>query len=410
MFRHDNGRMRSRPILLTALAAMVLIGIAASASPGLAPSVADAPRPADAPASPVPTVTPTPTPTPVDPIATLSLEERVGQLFMVGSPVGKAAATTLHAVSERHAGAVFLHGRSSKGTAATARVTARFTKAAAASELPLWIATDQEGGAVQVLSGAGFDGIPAARTQAESGVARLRSDAARWGAQLREAGVTMNLAPVADIVSSPEEAGQNAPIGALWREYGYDGTAVAAKAGAFAEGMREAGILPTFKHFPGLGRVEGNTDYTANVVDHVVTAGSADVGVYRSLISAGPSVVMVGTAVYEKIDPERPAVFSHTVVTDLLRGEVGFDGVVTTDDLSATAQVQKWKPAVRAVAAIGAGVDLVLVSADPKVFPEMYDAVLARAEDDPGFAEKVDAAARRVVEAKQLIAADEAEE
>ncbi|GAA5034109.1 glycoside hydrolase family 3 protein [Microbacterium fluvii] len=339
-----------------------------------------------------------PSPTP-DPIAGLSLEQKVGQLFMVGTPVDRAAKRTLAAVQKRHVGGVFLHGRSDAGVTAIAKVTARFERAAAKAAVPLWIATDQEGGAVQVLQGRGFDRIPAAREQGDADA--VRADAARWGAQLRKAGVTMNLAPVADIVTSPEEARRNAPIGELWREYGYDRETVAARAGAFAEGMREAGVVPTFKHFPGLGRVEGNTDYSADVIDTRVGPRSPDVQVYRELTASGPSVVMVGTAAYEKLDPGVPAAFSHAIVTDLLRDEIGFDGVVITDDLSATAQVRSIDPAKRAVRAVAAGVDIVLVSADPKLLPEMYDAVVTKAEDDPGFADKVDDAARRVLRAKQ---------
>jgi beta-N-acetylhexosaminidase len=87
-------------------------------------------------------------------------------------------------------------------------------------------------------------------------------------------------------------------------------------------------------------------------------------------------------------------------VVDVLRDTVGFDGVVTVDDLSAARQVQPWSPADRAVLAIDAGIDLLLVSADPSVYPEMRHAVLARAQSDPAFAAKVDAAATRILAAK----------
>ncbi|MBN9195415.1 MAG: glycoside hydrolase family 3 protein, partial [Microbacterium sp.] len=129
-------------------------------------------------------------------------------------------------------------------------------------------------------------------------------------------------------------------------------------------------------------------------------ATSPDVQVYRSLTAGGPGIVMVSTAVYEKIDGSAPAAFSPTVVTQLLRGSLGYDGVVITDDLSAAASVAKWTPAQRATLAIDAGVDIVLVSSSPQQLPEMYAAVLAKAQADPAFAAKVDAAARRVVTAK----------
>ncbi len=133
----------------------------------------------------------------------------------------------------------------------------------------------------------------------------------------------------------------------------------------------------------------------------MIDQSSPDVDVYRSLLEGGPALVMVSTAIYQKIDPSSPAAFSAPVVTDLLRGTLGYDGVVITDDLSAAKSVSGWTPAQRATMAISAGCDVVLASADPGVLPQMYDAVLAMAQSDPEFAAKVDAAARRVVTAKE---------
>jgi len=384
-------------LLLSACAA------APSATPDATAGGPSASHPASASPHPLFTRTPTPTPSPADPLADLSLEQRVGQLFMVGTPVDRASKTTLRAVRDRHVGNVFLHGRSEEGADAVAAVVRRFTDLVGpdtTGDLPLWVATDQEGGQVQVLRGRGFSDMPFAIRQADADDRALEKQAHRWGAQLRRAGVTMNLAPVADIVTSRKTRFDNAPIGAYGRQYGYDARTVDEKAGAFARGMRAAGILPTFKHFPGLGRVTDNTDTTRHVEDDAVRADSPDVRVYRDLTAEGPSVVMVSSAIYERIDPRRPAMFSKVVVEDVLRGDVGFDGVVMTDDVSAARAVAGMAPGRRAVAAIAAGVDLVLVSADPTVLPEMYDAVLRRARTDPAFAARVDEAARRIVEAK----------
>lgn len=373
----------------------LLLALAALALTGCVPEPATTPTPA---VSATPTPTPTPTSTP-DPLAGLSLEDRVGQMFMVGTSVDGADPITLAAVRDDHVGGIFLHGRSDAGVQPTADLVSGFTSVVAPGGPELWVATDQEGGDVQVLSGPGVDGIPFARDQGAWDDATLRANAATWGRQLADAGVNMNLAPVADIVDSPEAAGDNPPIGQFNRQYGYDGPTVAAKAGAFAQGMRDGGILPTFKHFPGLGRVTENTDTRSDVTDDVVSADGPDVGVYSAVLPQGPAIVMLSTAIYARIDPSAPAAFSPTVV-EVLRDTVGFDGVVTVDDLSAARQVQPWSPADRAVLAVDAGIDLLLVSADPSVYPEMRHAVLARAQSDAAFAAKVDAAATRILAAK----------
>jgi len=379
----------------TATRTSALLVLTALALTGCVPEPAPTPSPT---ASPSPSETPTPTPT-ADPLAGMSLDDRVGQMFMVGTSVDGADPTTLAAVTDDHIGGIFLHGRSDAGAQATASLVSTFTSAQAAGQPLLWVSTDQEGGEVQVLSGPGFDDIPSAVDQGQQDDATLRGNAATWGGQLAQAGVNMNLAPVADVVTSPETAQSNPPIGQLDRQYGYDGATVAAKAGAFASGMRDGGVLPTFKHFPGLGHVGDNTDTTSGVTDEVVTADGADVGVYSTVVPEGPAVVMLSTAIYDKIDPSAPAAFSPTVV-GVLRNTVGFDGVVTTDDLSAAQQVQQWSPADRATLAVEAGIDLLLVSADSSVYPEMHQAVLSRAKSDAGFAAKVDAAVTRILAAK----------
>lgn len=108
----------------------------------------------------------------------------------------------------------------------------------------------------------------------------------------------------------------------------------------------------------------------------------------------------MSTAVYRRIDADAPAAFSPVVVGDVLRGDLGFGGVVITDDVSAAVQVQAWTPGERAVRAIDAGCDIVLVSAAPEQAGAMVDAVVSRARQDPAFAAKVRASALRVLALK----------
>lgn len=347
-----------------------------------------------------PTATVTPTPTPIDPIAHLSLEQRVGQLFMVGTQATAADPRTLSAITNLHVGNVFLAGRSHVGAAATAPIVGQFTAlvtTASTGGIPLAVATDQEGGEVQVLQGPGFSEIPSALQQGTLAPAALQQDATTWGAELKSAGLNMNLAPVVGLIASPQAAENNPPIGGFDRQFGYDPTQIVQHADAFRAGMAASGITSVVKHFPGLGAVTENTDTSSGVTDTTTTADGPAVGVFASEIKAGARCIMVSSAIYANLDPNAPAVFSPAVTTTLLRQKLGFDGVVMTDDLSAAAQVQGWSPADRAVLAIAAGADIVLDSADPSIAPEMVQAVVAKASADATFRAQVDAAARRVV-------------
>ncbi|MCB7136010.1 glycoside hydrolase family 3 N-terminal domain-containing protein [Cellulosimicrobium marinum] len=355
-----------------------------------------------APSSPTP---PTPSSPPPDPLAGWTLEQKVGQLLMVGVDVGAPQQVSYDAVTGHHVGNVFLAGRSEAGVAATRDLVDGFTRLVSpetTQDTPLVVATDQEGGYVQVLRGPGFSQIPTALAQSGRDPAALREDATGWGAELAEAGITLNLAPVMDLV--PEQsAAQNPPIGYVERAYGYTPETVTSHATAFSAGMEASGVDVTIKHFPGLGRVTRNTDTDAGVTDDVTTRDDPSVEVFAAGIDAGAAFVMTSTAVYTRIDPDLPAAFSPVVVEGMLRDDLGFEGVVLTDDVSAAAQVQPWTPAERAVLTVEAGGDMVLASADPTVVAEMADALVERASGDPAFAAKVDAAVLRVLAAKERL-------
>jgi beta-N-acetylhexosaminidase len=165
-------------------------------------------------------------------------------------------------------------------------------------------------------------------------------------------------------------------------------------------GLRSHGVVPTIKHFPGLGRVHANTDTSSGVTDTVTTRHDAYLQPFQTSIAAGAPVVMMSTAFYRRLDPAHPAAFSPFVIRTILRGDLGFRGVVISDDLGSARQVAAWRPGARAVAFLRAGGDLVL-TVDPTTLPAMYDAVLARAKRLPGFRAKVDASALRILQLKE---------
>jgi beta-N-acetylhexosaminidase len=334
-------------------------------------------------------------------LARMSLAQRVGQLFMVGSPATGETGQTLPLLRQYHVGSVILTGRSSLGVQATAHATAVLQSEARSTSslgLPLLIATDQEGGMVQVLGGPGFSSVPSALQQGATPVGSLLGQAQVWGFELRAAGVNVNLAPVMDVV--PDVAARsNAPIGAFGRQLGRDPADVAAHGLALIRGMESAGVTPTVKHFPGLGRVSGNPDNSSEVTDDVTSRHDANLGPFAAAIAAGAPMVMVSTATYRLLDPNYPAAFSRTIVTGMLRGDMSFTGVIVSDDLGRAVQVRGWSPGERAVDFVSAGGDLVL-TVEPKVIPEMTAAVLSKAQRDPLFRAQVDAAALRVLSAK----------
>ena len=330
----------------------------------------------------------------------MSPSERAGQLLMTAGTVAELpglAAT----VRRYHLGGVMVRGRSADGTAAVAKALAPL-QAAAPEDLPLITATDQEGGTVQVLSGPGFSSIPSAVQQGRGSAASTREDAERWGSELAEAGVRLDLGPVADVPCAAT-LHDNPPIADLRRQYSSDPAAAGRHVAAFVDGMEEAGVATTVKHFPGLGCVRENTDTVTRVVDAVTTADSARLRSFSAGVRAGAGFVMMSSAEYARIDRGVPALFSSRIVQGLLRERLGFTGVVMSDDLGGAAAVKRWSPGERAVKFVRAGGDLMLDIVPADLAP-MQQALVQQAAEDPAFAAALRTAATRVVAARLRLA------
>lgn len=359
-----------------------------------------------------PMLTPTPTPSAkpapkpeqqscaASVFGTMTLAERVGQLFLVGIPVdGGPGTQAIAAIRDHHLGSVLFGGNSTAGVTAIAHITSQvqqLTKATAG--VRFLVAANQEGGQIQPLKGHGFATIPSAVAQGAMSVRALQADAGKWGRELKKAGVNLNLAPVMDVVPFGTAA-SNAPIGALDREFGDNPKTTGEHGAAFIRGMRAAGVATTAKHFPGLGRVRGNTDFTANVVDTQTTANDPYLKSFQSAVEAGVPFVMVALATYTRIDRAHLAVFSSRVIKGILRGKLHFTGVVVSDDMGEAAAVAGLAAGSRAIDFLEAGGDMITSQTVAPAIA-MDEAVLRLARTDAAFRKLVSDAVMKILEAK----------
>ena len=388
-------RLRALLICLVVVAGAAACGTAAVTSGPTSPATlpASSRSPAGTPA--------TSATCPVRTLAGMTEAQRVGQLFLLGIEGDRLAPGETAAIENYHLGSVWLVNRRTGGIDGVRPLTVQIEALATESTTHLvsfFVGADQEGGQIQLLTGPGFSTIPTALAQGQLPTATLQTDATQWGRELSTAGVNLDFAPVMDVVPPGGDA-TNQPIGVLQREYGHDPTTVGSHGAAVIRGMTQAGIPTTLKHFPGLGRVVGNTDTASGVVDSVTTADDPYLEAFRTGIQARAPFVMVSLATYSAIDPNHQAVFSSTIIGSLLRGRLGFAGVVMSDDLGATASVSAMAPGDRATEFIDAGGDLMIVRGVDSA-GRMAAAVLDRAGSDPDFAAKVDAAALYVLRAK----------
>jgi beta-N-acetylhexosaminidase len=334
-------------------------------------------------------------------LASLTEDQRIGQLFLVGLDGNELDAAARDAIAEHHLGSWWFTELSTVGVdgirTVSDAVQAESTDAATGG-VGAFIAANQEGGRIQALSGPGFDEIPSAVVQGTWSTEQLRTRAERWGEDLLAAGVNLDFGPVADVVPAGT-ADDNAPIGQLDRQYGSEPGAVADHVAAFIDGMTAAGVATTAKHFPGLGRVAANTDFASGVVDTVTTADDPDFEPFRRAIDAEVSAVMLSLATYERIDPDHLAAFSWPIIGGVLEDSLGFGGIVMSDSLSAEA-VASMPVGTRAVAFLQDGGDMIVVRpVDAAV--EMAAAIADHARDDAWFRDRIDNAVTRVLRAKE---------
>ena len=241
----------------------------------------------------------------------------------------------------------------------------------------LIVGIDQEGGIIARLGPA--TGFPAVASQASIGATGSLTQAHRWAAglaaTLQQVGVTLNFAPVVDANVNPT----NPAIGALGRSFSADPNVVAQMALAEIAEHHSRGVATTMKHFPGLGSAEVNTDF--GIADVTVTWSSRELEPFRAVIAAGVAdVVMAAHLINRNLDSRYPASLSHSMVTGLLRGQLGWQGPVVTDDMGAAA-IRTTFGQVEAIAlALNAGCDLLLlgnqVNYDPNLTTTLVNIIV----------------------------------
>ena len=278
----------------------------------------------------------------------LTLAQAIGQHFVFAYSGARPPRALVTRIRRGEAAGVILFARNVGGVAAVRRQVARLQAIPRPPGLdaPLLVMVDQEGGDVRRLPGPPATSAAATRTTTQ---ARRNGHAA--GRLLRSAGVNVDLAPVVD-VGRPGSA-----LEGEGRTYARTPAKVAALAGAFAEGLQQAGVRPVLKHFPGFGAATINTDDGIARVDlPLAMLRAVDIKPYNMLKA---DAVMLSTAVYPRVDP-RPAAFAKRWATTELRDRLGFKGVALTDDLQAPAVARYGNPAQLAYFALRAGVDLPL--------------------------------------------------
>jgi beta-N-acetylhexosaminidase len=313
-----------------------------------------------------PTLIPTPTPDPLQAAKTrvlqlmagMSLEQKLGQLIVVEYLGNNYQESGLqYMVTQQYIGGVLYQyvnhnfdapENTIDGLAAFSRQIQQDAK------IPLYIGTDQEGGQVNRLWTFHGD-LPSAQTMAATGNPQYSfnqgAQAAKWMLQL---GINGDLAPVVDVHTV------NPPI-LQDRMFGSTPEVVATYAGAYLNGLQQNGVVGCLKHFPGLGAVTSDPHYGLPTINRSMSElESIDLAPYKTMIPKNnPAMIMDTDVLMPAIDPNLPAELSPKAINGVLRGQLGYDGVVITDGLYMHGISERWSLSQAAVLAIVAGNDMV---------------------------------------------------
>ena len=332
---------------------------------------------------------------PPDPIEqqlnTMTLEEKIGQMVMIGVYGTQLNDDIIYSLNEFHFGGVILYDRNLESVAQTKQFVNDMT-AAANQKAPLFIAIDEEGGAV--ARGKSF--LEPAPSQESIGLEGDLDAAKHWTNHnvtiLRSIGVNLNFAPVADVGSRDT------------RSFSDDPQIVADFVEATAQAYEADNFLYTLKHFPGIGKSKIDPHQEVSVIeDDRATLDAEDLPPFVRIIRGHDNsrfMVMVGHLRYDALDPVSSASLSPAVITGLLRGELGFNGVVITDDLEMGAIANNVDLTTIGVKMIQAGGDIALICHNYANQQTVYNSILAAVKRGDISEARINESVRRILKMK----------
>jgi beta-N-acetylhexosaminidase len=286
-----------------------------------------------------------------------TIAQLVGQKLVIRMDGTTPSSDLLGRIQRGEVGGVILFGANITTATALTALTAKLQAAAKAGGRPrLLIAVDQEGGSVKRIPWVGPTLSPP-QMGALGSTTTARSQGVATGEALRALGIDVDFAPVTDVPSSTASFMYRAG-----RTWSFDAARTAWLSNAFAQGLRLRSVVPTLKHFPGIGFAALNTDSSVVKISASRTALSPGLAPYRLGIANGAPLIMLSNATYPAYDPVHAAGWSPAIVGTLLRGDLGYTGATITDSLDGTAKARGISARRLAAAAARAGTDLILTT------------------------------------------------
>lgn len=338
----------------------------------------------------------------------MTLEEKIAQLFIITpealTGVGQAvnSGETTKKCLEKYpvGGLIYFSGNIQSKDQLKEMIANTCEYMKNQSEIPLFISVDEEGGTVARVGGSGMEGIPIVGDMKEVGETNDPQQAYETGktigAYLKELGFNLDFAPVADVLTNKDNTVVRR------RSFGTDSEMVSQMVVQVIKGLQEEGMLSAVKHFPGHGNTSGDTHegyaYTDRTLDEML---SCDIVPFQRAIEEGIPFVMVGHISTPKITGGKdPASVSYTMITEILRTRLQYDGIVITDSLSMGAITESYLPEEIGAKVIQAGGDMILM---PEDFQKSYNGLLESVKSGQITEKRIDESLMRILAVKETM-------
>ena len=322
-------------------------------------------------------------------VANMSDADKVGQLMMIGIHGKSLNDDAKFMLNEYRVGGIILFDRNMESKDQVKTLIADINKAGKSAGLtPLFLGIDQEGGAVARMDDKLIK-VPPAEEVGKEPVEQAAALAREVGTELKELGFNINFAPVADLGLT------------YGRSYSTNPDEVVRYASAVGKSYDEAGLWYSYKHFPGIGKTDVDLHADTSIVPvSKETLLSEDTKVFVDLIKQSKPntyTIMVSHAMYPQIDPDHPASLSKAIITDWLRKDMGYNGVVVTDDMDMGALAKHYTFGDMAVQSILAGSDILLVCHEYEHMQEAYNGLMKAVKDGRISKERLDESVKRIL-------------
>lgn len=321
----------------------------------------------------------------------MTLEEKVGQLMMVGLSGTSLDDNDIFLLKKAHVGGVILFDRNMKNKEQVKALTTSIQEQTT-NPLPVFIAVDEEGGLVARMREE-LEAPPAAEVIGKTGDVNVAYEwAVKTSKNIKELGFNVNFAPVADIDSD------------LKRSYGKDADTVTKFIRSAMSGYKKENVICSLKHFPGIGKSKVDSHIEGSIIDaDFATLEKEDLLPFTKMINENNNddfMIMVSHLSYPALDKEYPASISKNIIDGVLRKKLGFKGIIITDDLEMGAVSKHYDFVDMGIKTIQAGSDIALICHEPEHIKMVYEGLLKAAKNGEISESRIDESCKRILKVK----------